>query len=343
MMDRRRFLNSFGPALLLSAGLVRGERHVVSVNPLEVESDLTSLEGRYTALEDFYVRNHHVTPQQSARPLLRVEGEVGKPMRLTPADLTSRKKFELGAVLECAGNPSTPNGLVSNGMWGGWSLSEIIQLARPSRSAAFLHLFGRDGYVRSVPMDRVQDGAMLVTNLGPRPLQPDHGAPWRAFFPGWYGMDSVKWLDRIVVSVAPLAGPENEYVEMRLGAPVGIVRRPLPRVQVKSVITSPTDRSVVPRGSIEIRGLAWSGEGSISKVQLTADEGTNFHDADLSPGSRYEWVLWRASLELSRLGATELVCRATDSNGHTQPERRAAERLDGYGQNWYHRVQVAVV
>ena len=342
-MDRRRFLNSYGRVVLLSAHLVRGERHVVSVNPLEVESDLTSLEGRYTALEDFYVRNHHETPPNSARPFLRLEGEVGKPGRLTPADLTHLKKFEIGAVLECAGNPSTPSGLVSNGIWAGWSLSEIIQLARPSRAASFLHLFGRDGYARSVPMDRVREAAMLVTNLGARPLQPNHGAPWRAFFPGWYGMDSVKWLHRIIVSATPLANHESEYVEMRLGAPVGVVRRPLPRVQVKSVITSPTDRSVVPRGGIEVRGLAWSGESSISKVQLSTDEGTNWRDADMSPGSRYEWVLWRASLELSRLGGTELVCRATDSNGHTQPERRTAERLDGYGQNWYHRVQVAVV
>jgi sulfite oxidase len=343
MMDRRRFLGSYGRALMLSAQFVRGERHLISVNPLEVESDLASLEGRYTPVEDFYVRNHYETPQHSARPFLRVEGEVVKPVRLTLADLTHLKKLQLGAVLECAGNSSSSSGLVSNGMWGGWPLSDVIQLAHPSGAAAFLHLFGRDGYARSVPIDRVHDGAMLVTELGARQLQPSHGAPWRAFFPGWYGMDSVKWLERIVVSTTPIANHENEYVEMRPATPVGVVRRPLPRVQVKSVITSPADRSVVHHGSIEVRGLAWCGEGSISKVQLTSNEGTNWDEADLSPGSRYEWVLWRASVKLSPSGATELVCRAIDTQGHTQPTQRDAERLDGYGQNRYHRVHVAVV
>src|ERR1700722_16159036 len=139
MMDRRRFLGSYGRALMLSAQFVRGERHVISVNPLEVESDLASLEGRYTPVEDFYVRNHYETPQHSARPFLRVEGEVVKPVRLTLADLTHLKKLQLGAVLECAGNSSSSSGLVSNGMWGGWPLSDVIQLAHPSGAAAFLH------------------------------------------------------------------------------------------------------------------------------------------------------------------------------------------------------------
>jgi sulfite oxidase len=341
-MRRRDFLSVSGG--LLSAKLLPGEHHIVSINPLEVESDLASLEGSYTAVEDFYVRNHHETPRHSARPLLRVEGEVAKPARLTSLDLTHLTRQQLSAVLECAGNRVTPNGLVSNGSWEGWSLMEVLDLARPSGSATFLHLFGQDGYARSVPIDRVHSGAMLVTNLGARPLRPDHGAPWRAFFPGWYGMDSVKWLERIVFSSTPLAGAENEYVEIRPATPVGVVRHPLPRVQVKSVITSPADRSVVYRGSVEVRGLAWSGGGGISKVELTTDGGTNWQDADWSPSrSRYEWVLWRASVELSQRGTPELVCRATDTHGHTQPERRDSERLDGYGQNWYHSVRVVVV
>ena len=157
-------------------------------------------------------------------------------------------------------------------------------------------------------------------------------------------MDSVKWLERIVVSSMPLANNENEYVEMRPGTPVGVVRRPLPRLQIKSIITSPANRSVVPRGSVEVRGLAWCGEGEISKVEVTGNLGTSWHVADVSPGkSRYEWALWRGSVELSRLGSAELGCRATDTQGHTQPEQREPERLDGYGQNWYHRVEVVVV
>src|SRR5437762_6006676 len=342
-MDRRKFLTSYGGALALSAKLLPGEHHVVSVNPLEVESDLASLEGRYTAVEDFYVRNHHETPRQSAAPLLCVEGEVAKPLRLTQADLTHLKRLQLNAVLECAGNAVTPNGLVSNGMWDGWSLGSVLELAHPSGAGAFLHLFGRDGYARSVPIDRVHGGAILVTNLGARHLQPSHGAPWRAFFPGWYGMDSVKWLERIVVSRTALAGNENEYVEMRRTSLRGVDRRPLPRIQVKSVIVSPAGRSVVHRGWVQVRGLAWSGEGDISKVEVSADGGTHWGEATSSLRSRYEWASWRASVELSQPGVVELICRASDTRGHSQPDQRDPGRLDGYGQTWYHRVRVIVV
>ena len=316
---------------------------MVSVDPLEIESDLASSVDRYTAVDDFYVRNHHETPRYPVPPLLRVEGEVAKPLRLTSAELTHLKRLQLGAVLECAGNRVGLHALVSNGIWEGWSLWDALELAHPSGAAAFLHLFGRDGYARSVPLDRVRDGAMLVGKLGGRRLQPNNGAPWRAFFPGWYGMDSVKWLERIVVSPAPLASDENEYVEMRPATPAGIARQPLPRVQVKSVITSPPGRSLVHRGAVEIRGLAWSGTGSISKIELATDGGRNWHDVDFSPGGRYEWVSWRASVELSQPGTAELTCRATDTQGKTQPAQRDAERLDGYGQNWYHRVQLLVV
>ncbi len=341
-VDRRKFLMLSGG--LLSAPLFPAEHQIISVSPLEMQSNVASLEGRYTALEDFYVRNHHETPPNSARPLLRVEGGVAQPLRLTPADLIPLKRLQLGSVLECAGNPVSPNGLVSNGMWEGWSLKEVLDLAQPSRAAAFLHLFGRDGYARSVPLHRVDSRAMLATRLGGRPLRPNHGAPWRAFFPGWYGMDSVKWLERLVVSAAPLANSENEYMEMRPSALVGIVRSPLPQVQVKSIITSPGGLSVVQRGSSEIRGIAWSGRDSVSRVELSIDGGRNWQDTALSRGtSQYDWVLWRARVELSQPGDTELVCRATDTQGRVQPEQRDSERLDGYSQNWYHRVHVVVV
>ena len=343
-MDRRRFLTSSGGVLLLSAKQMRGDHRVISANPLEIEFDLASLEGRNTPIEDFFIRNHHETPRPPERPFLSVVGEVASPVRLRPTDLSQLKKRQVSAVLECAGNPVASTGLVSSGIWSGWSMEEVLQLARPSAAAAFLHLFGRDGFSRSLPIERARGDAMVVTHLGGHPLQPDHGAPWRAFFPGQYGMDSVKWLERIVVSPTPLVDNENEYAEMRPATPVGIVRKPLPPLQVKSIITSPTEGSVVRRGTVEVRGLAWCGEGRISRVEVSGNPGATWRDTGLSSAEqRYEWVLWRGSVELNLPGSAELVCRATDSQGHTQPERRDAERLDGYAQNRYHRVEVVVV
>jgi len=72
--------------------------------------------------------------------------------------------------MECAGNPVTPVGLNSDPIGGGIPLRDILSLARLSRGAGYLHLFGQDGYARSIPVDRVGDGAMLATSLGGRAM-----------------------------------------------------------------------------------------------------------------------------------------------------------------------------
>lgn len=319
-----------------------GEHHVVTADPLMVDTDLSSLSGRYTLLEDFYVRNHtEIPPPPETRSLL-IEGEVEKPQRLTWENLATVRKVQSGAVLECAGNPVMPTGIVSNGLWEGWPLGSVLSLARPSLHGAHLHLYGRDGYARSVPIDPAHSDGMLVTHLNGQPLRPSHGAPWRALFPGWYGMDSVKWLERIVVATDPLPPSGYTYQQLTNSDVCGLTKKPLPRVQTKSVITHPGNRSLVRRGNIQAQGLAWTGEGRIAKVEVSVNGGADWHRAILDAGGRYEFVLWQASLELSRPGVVELVCRATDDQGQTQPEQRDPGRLDGYVNNWYHRVQVVV-
>jgi hypothetical protein len=71
-MDRRNFIVTTGAALLAPARILWAEHHVVSANPLVVESDLAPLEGRYTRLEDFYVRNHFAIPAPAPSPSLTI-------------------------------------------------------------------------------------------------------------------------------------------------------------------------------------------------------------------------------------------------------------------------------
>ncbi|HEX5481959.1 MAG TPA: molybdopterin-dependent oxidoreductase, partial [Terriglobia bacterium] len=202
-MRRREFILATGGTLLASATRLWADHHTVSAYPLVVEFDLGSLQGPYTRVEDFYIRNHYSAPE-SAPASLRIEGEVEHPRQLTPESLNSLRQREIGAVLECAGDPVKAVSLVSDGAWRGWSLGEVVSLVRPESGGKFLHLFGQDGFSRSVPMDRAMADGLLVTSLNGRPLFRNHGAPWRALFPGWYGMDSVKWLARIVVARNPL-------------------------------------------------------------------------------------------------------------------------------------------
>src|SRR5208282_2274235 len=112
-------------------------------------------------------------------------GEIEKPVSLTAVELAGLSERKFAAVLECAGNRVGSTGLVSNGAWAGWPLKDILTMARPTAKAAYLHLFGRDGYKRSVPLERALADGILATHLNSRPLTLQHGPPWRALFPGW--------------------------------------------------------------------------------------------------------------------------------------------------------------
>ncbi len=341
-MRRRDFMTLVGGSFLISSTRLGAEHHVVSADPLVVDFDLNSLQDRCTPVEDFYVRNHHDVPSGTGTPRLRLDGEVEKPLELTRDDIAHLPQRELGAVLECAGNGMGVAGLVSNGLWSGCSLWDVLFLARPTPAGTYLHLLGRDGYQRSVPLERARSSAMLVTHLNGRALMRNHGAPWRALFPGWYGMDSVKWLERIVISKTPLPPIGDAYLELTRGATGEAERHALPRLQVKSVIVDPLDGAVLRQGKTDIRGLAWSGEGGISSVEVSVDRGKSWHRAHFDQTTGFEWTIWNATLDLGQRGVVEFVCRATDDRGFVQPAQRDPKRLDGYANNWYHRVKCVV-
>lgn len=323
--------------------MLRAEHRIISMDPLEMEFELWSLDGQYTSVEDFYVRDHFASPAVVETATLKIEGAVEVPRELTRADLTKLEERKFGAVLECAGNRVGSTGLVSNGAWTGWALKDILMMARPTSAATDLHLYGRDGYKRSVPLDRAMADGVLATHLDSRPLTLPHGAPWRAILPGWYGMDSVKWLERIVVATTPLPPEGGSYQQSRQTSSGELERKPLPRMQVKSVILDPRPGTVLRRGKVEIRGLAWTGAGRIASVEVSADAGSTWQQATLGSGGDREWIVWKISVELTVAGPAEFLARAKDTEGHVQPAERDPSRLDGYTNNWYHRVHCTVV
>ena len=342
-MRRRDFLvlaAGFG----LSARELRADHHILSIEPLIVDFDLGSLRGQYTRVDDFYIRNHFDAPQQTGSYGLRIEGEVGEAQQLNLEQLQRLPLREMGSVLECAGDPVKVTSLVSDGLWRGWHLADVLALTKPKRDAAYVHLFGADGFGRSVPLERAINSGLLVNSLNGRPLTRNHGAPWRALIPGWYGMDSVKWLEKIVLAPAPLPPAGQTYMEVWRASSGGFETKALPPVQVKSLIASPRDGAVVERGKLPIRGVAWSGSGSISRVEVTADSGNRWLSASIRRSiSRFDWVVWQASLEANGAGPIELACKATDSSGNTQPPKRDPRRIDSYACNVWDRVRCLIV
>lgn len=331
---------------LAASRLLRADSSVVSQNPLIAQYGLESIQGRYTPAAEFYVRNHFAIPDQSPQPQLEIAGEVERIQTLRLQDLAHLPQHRLGAVLECSGNSVGPYQLASDAVWEGWALSDVVNLAQPKSTAAYLHLYGRDGFIRSVSVRRLKGDALLATKMNHQPLPPNHGAPWRALFPGWYGMDSVKWLERIEVASSPIQPVPNEYWAAEKMPDDAIRRVALPRIQLKSVFVYPALGAVLQHGTVDARGLAWSDGSAIAAVEVSADGGKTWRLAEFETGQnagKYDWRFWHASLDLIETGIVELACKAIGTKGEEQSADRPRNRIDGYANNVIEKIRIMVI
>ena len=91
-----------------------------------------------------------------------------------------------------------------------------------------------------------------------------------------------------------------------------------------------------------VHGIAMAGERTIEHVEVSTDGGTSWNDATITTESLPNvWVTWAYEWELPIGGNFEVVARATDSAGDTQPMTDAGENLYD-GRTGWHRVPVTV-
>jgi sulfane dehydrogenase subunit SoxC len=239
--------------------------------------------------------------------------------------------------LECSGNsgalyqPAPPNltagethGLVSCSEWTGVPLRLLLEEAGVDRSAQWMLAEGGDAAAmsRSIPMAKAMDDAMLALFQNGERLRPENGYPVRLFLPGWEGNMSVKWLRRLKIVSAPIMTKDetSRYTDLQADGKSLMFTYPM---DVKSVITRPSHGMTLSGAGLhQISGIAWSGNGTIRKVEVSTDGGRTWTDAPLVAP-----VLPRA-LTRFRLAwtwdgaATVLKSRATDDTGALQPERQ---------------------
>ncbi len=314
-------------------------------DPLNEESPRAALQRFVTPNPQFYVRCHFNVHRLDARSWrLKVEGAVERPLELTYDDvrhLPTRKQY---TTLECAGNgrdflvPKAKGvqwgvGAVSNAEWAGPPLAAVLDRAKLKGNAVDVVLEGADEgkvpdrpgpihFSRSIPVETArQMKVILAHRMNGEELPVPHGFPVRAVVPGWYGMASVKWLTRILVTDRPYKGrfetvDYSRYVEQD-GKKVLV---PLREMDVKSIITAPAPKVEVPAGKpFHVLGAAWTGEGQVSKVEVSTDGGTTWATARLLDKPVADaWRLWEYDW-VPRAGKTKLLSRATDSRGRVQP------------------------
>jgi DMSO/TMAO reductase YedYZ molybdopterin-dependent catalytic subunit len=321
--------------------------------PENLEFAFSTLSAFTTPNEQFYVRNHFAAPALDVKKWkLKVEGAVETPLELGYEDLLKLKSTTLTATLECAGNGRvflTPKasgvnwelGAVSNAAWTGVPLASVLEKAGVQPGAVEVVLEGADSgevktdpkspgiihFARGLPLAKARRPEVLLAHqMNGKELPPSHGYPVRAVVPGWYGMASVKWLQRIVVSKKPFAGYYQSlsytYFEKTEGLPTLV---PIGEMQVKSQIARPALREVVPAGSkYRIFGAAWGGEEEIEKVDVSADGGKTWSSARLqNKAVPFAWRLWEYEWHTpEQAGKAILMSRATDTKGRTQPMQR---------------------
>lgn len=344
-MTRRQLLELSGAGLLLRSALRSSE-------PQNLSYPLRTIEGTLTPPNSFFVRDHFPPPEISLDSwTLRIDGQVERPYELNFSDLVELPSRQVEAVLECAGNVAGGSA-VSNGVWEGVPISTLLESARLRADAAFLLLEGADSgrllnvtpalpYSQLVPIHKcMEPSSMVVFKLNDLTLPRRNGFPARALFPGWYGMDSVKWLRRITVlredereTSFHQSGMNRVYNRIvNAGSSLNTTR--LSSVQVKSAVAWPADGLKLPAGRHLVWGFAWSGTGRVKSVKLSVDGGRRWRDGKLdSPPSGYGWIRWSYAWE-APAGDYVLLSRASDERGNEQPLQRDLGRKDAYELNW---------
>ena len=293
-----------------------------------------------------FVRNHTVTPAIDAETYvlqvygdgLRVPRTAAEPLTVTLRDLKGLPRTTLITSHECTGNgrsffrtqQGTPAagtawtlGAVGAVRWEGIRLRDLLLHLGLDRDALSVQATGLDpSYVtggvdygrvrRPFPIHKALDDALLAWGMNGEPLLPDHGYPLRLVLPGWVGIASIKWLGSLEVSTTELTSPWNTKW-YRIGDQV------LTTNPVRSAWELPWGAQLDRHRRLELTGRSWSGAAPIRLVEVSADGGATWQQARLGRARQQGWTQWSWTWSRPEVGDHELLARATDRAGRTQP------------------------
>ncbi len=300
---------------VLAAGSVSLGRTPSSGRPLV---DAFGVTARVTPPDRFYTVAKDLVPTHvdPSTWKLEVGGLVDRPRSWSLADLATLPRIEGYRTLQCISIEVVRyDSLISNGWWAGVRARDVLGAAGVRSSARYVLWRSADGYTESIPLDVAMDErTWLVTEMGGpgRALPDEHGAPLRVLIAGRYGMKQPKWLTGIELSDHDEPGfwVQRGWDEQAVVRTYSRIDRP---VEGDSV---PSDRP------FEVYGIASAGDRGIARVEVSADGGSSWVDAELEPPtaetSDLTWRRWRASVRISRQGRAVLKARATDGHGEVQ-------------------------
>jgi sulfane dehydrogenase subunit SoxC len=302
------------------------------------------LDGMITPSGLHFERSHSGIPDiDPDRHRLAIHGLVKRPLTFTLETLSRYPMESRIAFVECAGNSQALNtaqaqplnvtaihGLLSCSEWTGVRLSTLLDEAGVEPGAAWVLAEGADAasMSRSFPLAKAMDDALVCLYQNGERIRPSNGYPIRLLLPGFEGNMNVKWLRRIKVTASPTM-TKDETSKYTILLQDGKAWQFVFPLEVKSIITRPSPGvGLKEPGFAEISGLAWSGNGRIRQVEVSADGGQSWALAALQqPVLSKALTRFRMPWQWSG-GPVVLQSRATDETGMVQPTRAAfiAER-----------------
>ena len=330
------------------------EAHVVRKNVPWLTSDsissvnftpLHELDGIITPNGLCFERHHAgIAEIEPGAHRLMINGLVEKPLVFTMADLRRFPRENKIYFLECAANSGMEwrgaqlngcqftHGMVHCVMYTGVRLKTLLDEAGVKADGKWLLAEGADAsaMTRSIPMEKALDDCLVAFAMNGEALRPEQGYPVRLVVPGWEGNMWVKWLRRLEVGDQPWEQREetSKYTDLLA---TGKARRFTWAMDVKSVITNPSPQAPIRhgKGPLVLTGLAWSGAGTIERVDVSIDGGRNWRTARID-GPSLPRALHRFYHEFDWDGSELfLQSRAIDSDGMVQPTKEQLRAARG--------------
>ncbi len=322
-----------------------------------------ALEGTITPQGCAFERHHSGAIEMKKDDYrLMINGLVDKPLVFTYADLERFPRENHVYFCECAANTGMEwagaqlngvqftHGMIHNMEYTGVPLRALLNEAGLGAAGdlkdKWVYVEGADASSngRSIPMEKALDDVLVTFKANGEALRMEHGYPVRLVVPGWEGNMWVKWIRRIEVSDTPTESREetSKYTDVLED---GTARKWTWVMDAKSVITSPSPQMPIEhgKGPLVISGLAWSGHGQITRVDVSKDGGITWETARLGKQGDTK-ALTRFYHDINWDGAPMLLqARAMDETGYVQPTKEQLRDVRGENsvyhnnciQTWY--------
>ncbi|WP_413717335.1 sulfite dehydrogenase [Silicimonas sp. MF1-12-2] len=320
---------------------------------------LHELDGIITPNGLCFERHHAgIADVDPAKYRLMINGLVDTPLVFTLQDLMRFPRENRVHFLECAANSGMEwrgaqlngcqftHGMIHNVMYTGVPLRYLLETAGVKTNGKWIMPEGADAsaMTRSIPIEKAMDDCLVAFKMNGEALRPEQGYPVRLVVPGWEGNMWVKWMRRIEVGDQPWHHREetSKYTDLFKD---GKARRFTWEMDAKSVITNPSPQSPIlhKSGPTVLTGVAWSGRGTIPRVDVSIDGGKNWAEARMS-GPSLDKSMHRFYYEFDWDGSPLLLqSRAHDSTGYVQPTKSELRAIRGENsiyhnngiQTWY--------